>query len=182
MFTKIRSLIAPLIGFGILGFLIYVQAQPADFKYERSGVIQASPETIYPYLSQFKLGNLWSPYLQKDPKMKSSISGTDGTVGAPMEFAGNTEVGKGRLDMLTLVPNERVVLKLTMIEPIQGENTVIYTLKPEALGKTRFTWTMTGTGGFISKLLGVLNDCDKLVAADFEKGIATLKALIELKK
>ena len=167
------------LGFALIAFLIYVQTRPAEFKYVRSGVIQASPQQIFPYLSQFKLGNAWSPYEKKDPKMQHTYAGAAEGVGQIMEFAGNQEVGKGRLEMLKVIPHSLVEIKLTMLEPIQGENIVQYSLAPESSGGTRFTWTMTGSGGFVSKLMGVLIDCEKMVAGDFEKGIQDLKVLVE---
>jgi len=49
-------------------FLAYVASRPDKFYYERSGVINAPPEKIYPYLSDFKLGHEWSPYEKMDPQ------------------------------------------------------------------------------------------------------------------
>ena len=170
--------ISVLFGFAVIGFLVYVQTRPAEFKYVRSAVIQATPEKIFPYLSQFKRANAWLPYNKKDPHTKYTYSGATEGVGQIMEFAGNPEVGKGRLEMLKVVSNSLVEIKLTMLEPIQGENIIQYLLTPEAPSETRFKWTLTGSGGFISKLMGVLIDCEKMVAADFEKGIQDLKILV----
>jgi hypothetical protein len=89
-------------------------------------------------------------------------------------------VGAGELEIIASEPNSRVELLLTMKEPIEGKNTIIYSLTPEGEG-TRFTWTMSGKGGFISKLMTVLIDCEKMVAGDFEVGIQNLKTLIESK-
>ena len=164
----------------LIGFVVYVQTRPAEFRYERSGIIQASPEVIFPYLNQFKLGNEWSPYSKKDPNMQFVFSGPEAGAGSKMEFKGNRDVGSGELEILKSETNASVELRLTMKEPIAGENTVFYTLTPEGTG-TRFTWAMSGKGGFISKLMTVLIDCEKMVAGDFEVGIQNLKTLIESK-
>ena len=156
----------------------YVQSRPADFRYERSGVIQATPEVIFPYLNDFRRGNEWSPYSRKDPHMAFTFAGPAAGVGAQMAFSGNRDVGAGSLEILRSEPNASVDVRLTMREPFEGENLVRYVLVPEGSG-TRFTWTMTGTGGFLSKLVSVLIDCDKMVAGDFAVGIQNLKVLIE---
>ncbi len=41
------------------------------------------------------------------------------------------------------------------------------------------TWIMTGKNNFLSKAVGLFLDCDRLVGADFEKGLASLKQLAE---
>ncbi len=165
----------------LIAFLGYVASREGKFRYERTGVINASPDKIYPYLSNFKLGSEWNPWDRMDPTMKKTYSGTDGTVGAKMDFEGNSQVGSGELEVLNLVPNQSVQLKLTMRKPFRAENTIDYTLTSEGSG-TRFSWAMSGDGGFMGKLMGVFIDCEKMVGGELEKGIANLKQLVETKK
>jgi uncharacterized protein YndB with AHSA1/START domain len=166
----------------VLGlFLGYVSTREGKFHYERSGVIDAPPEKIFPYLSQFKLGGAWSPYEKKDPNMKHTYGGTEGSAGSTMEFEGNSEAGTGKLEILNVVPNELVQIKLTMLKPFYGENLIDYKLTPEGDG-TRFTWAMSGDGGFMTKLITLFIDCEKMVAGDFEVGIANLKSVVEAAK
>ena len=162
----------------LVAFFIYVATRPNVFRYERSGVINASPDKIYPYISELHRGNLWSPYAQKDPNMKSTFSPNDGQVGAKMEFEGGKDVGAGIIEILKLEPSRYAQLKLAMTKPFKADNIVEYTLTPEGIG-TRFTWTMSGESGFLGKLIGVLIDCDKMIAGDFEVGIANLKKIVE---
>ena len=77
------------------------------------------------------------------------------------------------------MPNQAVDIKLIMTAPFRAENLVQYTLTPEAAGGTRFTWAMSGDGGFMGKLMSVVFDCEKMIAGDFEKGIANLKKVVE---
>lgn len=162
----------------LLIFLGYVSTRSGKFYYERSGVINAPVEKVYPFVSNFKMGEQWSPYEQMDPNMKKTFSGTDGEVGAVMEFEGNSETGSGKLEMLKLVPNELVEMKLIMTKPLYAENLIQYRLTPEGAG-TKFTWSMSGDGGFMSKLIGVLIDCEKMVGDQFNTGIANLKKVLE---
>lgn len=161
-------------------FLLYVSTRESTFRYERSGVINASADKIFPYISNLKRGGEWSPYEQNDPNMKKVFSGEDGAVGSKMDFDGNAEAGSGSIEILKIVPNERVELKLIMTKPMHAENLIEYTLKPEGAG-TRFVWTMSGDGGYMTKLISVFIDCEKMVAGEFEKGIANLKKVVEAK-
>lgn len=169
------------LGIILIVFLGYVSTRPSFFRYERSGVINAPADKIFPYLSDFKLGGEWSPYEKVDPNLKRNFIGSGTEVGSVMEFEGNSEAGSGRLEMLKIVPNQAVDIKLIMTQPMHVENLIQYSLIPEAEG-TRFTWVMSGDGGFMSKLIGVLVDCEKMVGGQFEQGITNLKALVEAKK
>ena len=162
-------------------FLGFVATREGKFRYVRSGLIKAPPEKIFPYLSNFRLGEAWSPYEKTDPNMKKTFTGVDGSEGAVMEFDGNKDAGSGKLEMLKVVPNERVEFKLTMLKPFYAENLVEYILTPEADG-TRFTWAMSGDGGFLGKLLNVVIDCEKMVAGQFTVGIDNLKSVVEAQK
>lgn len=173
------------IGLGVLialvAFLGFVSTKNGQFHYERSGVINAPAAKIFSYLSNFKMGHLWSPYEKMDPNMKKTFTGTDGTVGSVMEFEGNSETGSGKLEMLKVEPNSLVEIKLTMIKPFHGENLIQYKLTPEGAG-TRFSWSMSGDGGFMGKLISVFINCEKMMAGQFESGIANLKAVVEAQK
>ncbi len=165
----------------IVLFLGFVSTRNGKFNYERSVVINAPAEKIYPYLSNFKLGSQWNPFDQKDPNLKRTFLGNDGEVGSAMNFEGNNEAGSGKLEMLSLIPNTEAQIKLTMTKPWKAENLIIYKLAPED-ASTRFTWTMSGDGGFMGKLMMTLIDCEKMVTDEFEKGFQNLKFIIENKK
>lgn len=164
----------------ILGFIAYVASRPNHFRYERSGLIHASPEKIFPYLRNFKLGNEWVPFNKIDPNVKQTFTGPAEGVGAGMVFVGNSQVGEGKIEILSEVPNSVVQMKLEMFKPMKGVNTVEYTLTPDTDG-TKFTWAMWGDQPFLGKLVGVFIDCEKMVGDQFEKGIQNLTTLVETK-
>jgi polyketide cyclase/dehydrase/lipid transport protein len=173
------------IGLGVLAafilFLAYVSTRPGSFRYERSGVIQASAEKIFPYISNLRMGEKWSPYEKADPNLKKTYIGSDGQVGSIMEFDGNSEAGSGKLEILKIVPNDLVQLKLTMTRPFFAENLIDYKLTSVSSG-TEFSWAMAGDGGFLGKLISVFIDCEKMVAGEFTRGIANLKTVVEAQK
>jgi hypothetical protein len=164
----------------VVVFLAYVTTREGKFHYERSGVIQASKEQIFPYISNLRLGGQWSYYEKADPEMKKTYHGEDGQVGSKMEFESKTG-GSGSLEILKIIPNESVQLRLIMTAPFKGANLIDYKLTPEAQG-TRFNWVMSGDGGFMNKLMTVFMDCEKMVGDQFSQGIDNLKVLMESKK
>lgn len=166
------------IAVAVVLFLGYVATRPGQFRYERSQVIQAPADQIFPYISQLRKGGEWSPYEKRDPKMIKEFSGEDGQVGSKMTFNGNREVGAGTLEVIRLVPGELVDLRLLMTKPMKADHIVEYRLTPEGTG-TRFTWAMHGDGGFFGKLMSVVIDCDKMIGGEFELGIENLKKVVE---
>lgn len=162
----------------MIGFLAYVSTRSGQFRYERSAWIEASPEEIWPLISDLRRGKEWSPYEQKDPRMKSELQGEGNTVGSKVHFSGNKEAGSGILSITGLRPFETVDLHLTMTSPIKAENDIQYKLAREGTG-TRMTWAMCGDGGFMGKLVNVFINCEKLVAKDMEKGLENLQALFK---
>ncbi len=164
----------------ILIFLGYVSTREGKFRYEYSEVIHAPADKVFEMMSDFKKGSLWSPFERVDPTMKKTYLGTDGQVGSVLEFDGNKEAGSGKLEMLKLVPNEAVDIRLIMTKPFKADNLIEYRLKPEGDG-TRFTWSLSGDGGFPNKLITLFIDCEKMVVDQFKKGIANLKPLVETK-
>ena len=108
--------------------------------------------------------------------MKRTFSGAPSGKGAVYEFDGNKEIGKGRLEIIEAVPPEKVVLTLDMIKPFQGHNIVEYTLEPNG-DSTKVTWAMRGRNTYLSKIVSIFINADKMVGKDFEAGLANLKAI-----
>ncbi len=171
--------IAIAVGILVAGVLVYAAFQPNTFLISRSVSINAAPEKIYPYMSDFHKGDLWTPYEKRDPSMKRTFSGAPSGKGAVYEFAGDKKkVGSGRLEIIEAVPPYKVVLTLDLTEPMKGHNIVEYTLEPRG-NSTNVTWSMRGTNNYLSKLVCTFINVDKMVGGDFEVGLANLKALVE---
>jgi uncharacterized protein YndB with AHSA1/START domain len=172
---KTIAIAAAILVAGVLGYAAF---QPDTFLISRSVSINAGPEKIYPYMSDFQKGDLWSPYEKKDPAMKRTFSGPESGKGAVYDFEGNKNVGKGRLEIVEAEPPVKVVLTLDMISPVKGHNVIEYSLKPQGEG-TKVTWSMRGNNTYLSKLICTFISMDKMVGGDFETGLGNLKALVE---
>jgi hypothetical protein len=162
----------------LIAFAFYVQSRPNHFTFERSGLIHAKPEKIFPYLNSFKLGSEWTPYERIDPQMKKTYSTVDSGVGASLDFSGNQNIGEGRIEIVKSEPLSLVELKLEMKRPMAGTNFIQYKLTPETDG-TRFSWSMNGEANFLSKLMGILLNCEKMMGEQFDQGIQNLKTIVE---
>lgn len=158
--------------------IVFIATRDPHFQYERTGVINAPPEKIFPYLSTFEGGHAWSPYERIDPTMKMKVIGPDGQVGTVMEFEGNKNAGSGKLELLKITPNKEVAVRLVMVKPFPADNVVEYRLTPEGTG-TKFTWSMSGENGFFGKMINVFIDCEKMNGDMMNQGIKNLKDVVE---
>ncbi len=157
--------------------LIYAATRPDTFRVERSLRIQAPPERLIAMIGDLRQFNRWNPYERKDPALKGRYGGS--TQGPGAQYAWESDkVGTGSLEITALQAPTRVAMKLDFVKPFAAHNQVEFTLQPDA-GGTRVRWAMHGPAPYVSKLMGVLFDMDRMVGRDFEDGLNNLKALAE---
>lgn len=158
--------------------LIYAAMQPDQFRVERSTRIQAPAERIFPLINDLHLWSKWSPYEKKDPAMQRTFSGQDSGTGAAYAWAGNGNVGSGRMEIVDTTPPSRILIQLDFFTPMAGSNQAEFTLASSG-DSTQVTWAMSGPSPFLSKLVCLFFDMDKMVGTDFEAGLADLKRITE---
>ena len=75
--------------------------------------------------------------------------------------------------------NEWVRIKLEFLKPFAAVNITGFGFK-EVDGKgSMVTWSMEGKNSFLSKAFCLFVNMDKMVGADFEKGLAAMKEIAE---
>jgi hypothetical protein len=101
-------------------------------------------------------------------------------VGAVFRWDGNKDVGAGAMTILESHPSNLIRIKLEFLKPFAATDTAEFTFKPQGSG-TEVTWSMYGKNNFIGKAMGLFIDCDKMVGGMFEKGLASMKGIVEAK-
>ena len=158
--------------------LVYAASRPDTFRIARSVSIQAPAEKIFPLIDDYRQWPAWSPYEHKDPQMKRTYGATTSGKGATYAWEGDGNVGAGHMAIADSSPPSRVLIKLTMLKPMEAHNDVAFTLEPQGEA-TRVTWGMQGPVPYLAKIFHVVIDVDKMVGSDFEAGLAKLKAVAE---
>ncbi|MBU2641624.1 MAG: SRPBCC family protein [Gammaproteobacteria bacterium] len=158
--------------------LIYAATRPDDFRVERSVVVAAPAEKIFPLIDTLQNWRAWSPYERKDPAMQRTYAGPASGIGAAYAWKGNKEVGEGRMEIVESTPPSKVRFKLDFAVPFEAHNEAVFALEPVA-GSTRVGWTMTGASPFMFKLMGLFVNMDEMIGRDFETGLAALKTQAE---
>ena len=159
--------------------LVLAAMKPDTFRVERSATINAPPEKIFAVLNDFREWPAWSPWEKKDPAMKRTLTGPTSGKGAAYAWQGNKDVG-GSMEIVDSAPPSRLTIKLDFVKPFEGHNVVDFTLQPTG-GATRVNWAMHGPAPFMSKVMQVFMNMDRMVGNDFEAGLSNLKALAEKK-
>jgi uncharacterized protein YndB with AHSA1/START domain len=158
--------------------LVLAAAKPNTFSVRRETTVRVPPEKIFPLINDFHQWATWSPYESKDPAMKRTYSGATSGKGAVYAWDGNKSVGSGRMEILEAPAPAKVIIKLDFFRPFEGHNTAEFTMLPQG-DATRLTWLMHGPAPFMSKLMQVFMNMDKMIGKDFETGLANLRKLTE---
>lgn len=173
---EIVAVIAVVLAIAIAIVLMLASSKPSTFSVRRSAVIQAPTEVIFPLIDNFHRWTNWSPWENKDPAMKRSYSGAESGKGAVYAWDGNKNVGSGRMEIIDASSPSKITIKLDFIKPFEGHNTAEFTFVPERDGSaTNVIWIMQGPSSFMSKVMQVFMDLDKMIGRDFEAGLANLK-------
>jgi hypothetical protein len=161
----------------IAAVLGYAATKPDTFHVERRAEMSAPPERILPLVSDFHSWEVWSPWEKLDPQMQRTFSGPQSGMGAVYEWSGNSDAGKGRMEIVSATA-AAVTIQLDFTAPFQSSNTTTFALEPSGAG-TQVIWSMDGPMPFITKLMSVFASMDSFVGKDFEVGLAQLKAAAE---
>jgi hypothetical protein len=161
----------------VAAVLVYAALQPPEFRIERSARIGAPMLQVAELIDDFRAWGRWSPWEHLDPTMQRTFSGADTGVGAVYEWDSRGKAGAGRMEITEMRAGpERglITIKLDFLKPFKASNTAEFVLKPTDAG-TDLTWAMFGPRPFVSKLMGVFINIDRMVGKDFEAGLAAIQ-------
>jgi uncharacterized protein YndB with AHSA1/START domain len=174
-------IIAIVIAVIIAVVLILAATKPDSFRVERSAVVNAPADKVFALIADFHEWLKWSPWEGRDPALKRTYSGADRGKGAVYAWDGNKNVGSGRMEILEADTPTKIRIKLDFLKPFEAHNTAEFTMQPHG-GATNILWVMTGPAPFMSKLMQVFMNFDRMIGKDFEAGLANLKTISESSK
>jgi hypothetical protein len=165
----------------LIGILVLLAAGayllPREVVVTRSAVINAPPSAVFPWVNSLQKTAEWSPWMGLDPAMKVTFEGPEAGVGNVMSWvSAKPEVGSGRQEITASTPETRVESALDFGD--MGTALASFDLAPEGTG-TKVTWGLVSDMGNnpVGRYMGLM--IDRWVGADYEKGLASLKAKVE---
>lgn len=174
MLKKILLVLAAL----VVILIAVVYTRPADFRYERSIVIAAPPAAIFEHVDDLTRWQNWSPWEKLDPQMQRTFSATPRGAGATYAWKGNSDVGEGVMTIVDSNPSERIAMLLEFKEPMAATNQVEFRFTPNG-DTTTVVWAMSGRNNFVARAFDLVMSIESMISKDFDKGLASLKDLVE---
>ncbi len=162
----------------LVGVLVAATFRPDSFRVERSLRIQAPPATVYGLIQDLHQFNRWNPWLRKEPSAQGQYGGPAAGVGSRYGWQGK-ELGQGSMEITTLQPDQQVRMRLDFIKPFEAHHQAIFQITPQADGSSELRWAMEGPSPYVSKLMGLFFNMDRMIGGDFEQGLKNLQELAE---
>ncbi|ODS03647.1 polyketide cyclase [Methyloceanibacter marginalis] len=162
----------------VLVFVLVVALQPSEFHVERSVTVDAPASKVFGEVNDFHKWEAWSPWAKLDPNAKVNFEGPEAGEGTAMSWAGNSEVGAGKMTLVESRPDELVKIKIDFTEPFEGTSGAQFDFKPEG-DKTDVTWSMNDDHNFLEKAMCLIMNGKKMVGEQMEQGLTKLKQVSE---
>jgi effector-binding domain-containing protein len=173
-----KKVIYIIIGLLVLYFILCLIG-PKGAKVERSVSLSASADLLKSKLVDLHyFHEKWSPWTEKDPNMKVNYTGEVGQPGSGMSWESEvSNVGHGAMSFLG-VNGDSLLYKLSFGK--KGDSRIYYLVKSNGTG-CQMTWGMMMDFNFIGRgmMLFFAGSMDKMLGAEFDKGLAKLKVAIE---
>lgn len=172
----VLRILAALVGLAML-LTMGAYLLPREVSVSRSTEIAAAPEAVFPLVNSMQRTRDWSPWLDLDPDVVLDFSGPETGVGNRMSWTSDEPaVGSGTQEITESIADSRVQTALDFGD--MGTAEAEFLLEPTQAG-TRLTWGFTADTGYSPFMRWMGLWLDDWVGADYEKGLARLKALAE---
>lgn len=161
------------VGLGVALVLLAAHSRPDRMDVARTGLITAPIDVVFDQVDDFRSWQTWSPWADLDPAQVVTYEGPETGPGAAYRWAGNDDVGSGRMEVIEEDPPRRIAWRLVFTAPFQDQASTTMTLEAVEAG-TRVTWRLEGDNTFTEKLADLFLGFDARIGADFERGFLRL--------
>jgi len=176
---KYLKRIAIIVGVMVLLFLALGLMLPTTYQVERSVVMRAKPDVVFPHVNTLKQWPEWTAWnTKKYPDLRFSFDGPESGVGAVYRWEGEA-TGTGSLKLTGSDPAKGIEYNLDFEH---GKYLSKGAIKLEETGdSTKVTWTNEGDLGSnpINRYFGLMMDI--MLGPDFEEGLNSLRQQVETK-
>src|SRR3954468_16461750 len=92
----------------VIGVAIAIALQPDEFRVARSAAMAAPQPAVFAQVNDFHKWEAWNPWGKIDPAIKQSYAGASSGTGAIYTWAGNKQVGEGRMRIVESRPSDLI--------------------------------------------------------------------------
>lgn len=149
---------------------------PSHFTVERSVVINAPADKIYPHIVDLKEWRKWGVWFERDPQMTVDYTGPDSAIGMKSSWQSEQE-GSGEMTIINLVENERVTYSLFFPDFDMGSTGDV--ILEQNNSSTKVIWRDSGDVGSNPVNRYFAMAMDSMIGPDFQHGLDNLKTMVE---
>ena len=153
---------------------------PTECKIEREVTINRPKAAVFDYVRFLKHQNTWGPWAKRDPQLKQEYRGSDGSVGFVSAWKSeNGELGSGEQEITRVVDGERIETQLRFNEPFENKGDAFMTTEAAGPETTKVKWGLKTQFPRPLNAMLLVVDMDKMMGADLEEGLSSLKKVME---
>jgi len=135
----------------------------------RSRFISATPEQIWPYVTNWEKINMWSPWVRMDTSLTLEYSGNQGAIGSKYSW-NSKKMGSGEQTITALTPYSS--MEGDLVIKMMGESTSKTAIMlQDTAGGTKVTWAMNGKNTFFEKIMSTMMSMEKMIGNEYDKGL-----------
>ncbi|WP_339611676.1 SRPBCC family protein [uncultured Planktosalinus sp.] len=160
-------------------FIVLSFLAPKNYHVYRTIRVNRPLSEVFQYIKYLKNQDDWSPWDKKDPDMKKTYTGTDGTVGFKSHWEGNKQVGEGEQEITNIIENEKMESQLRFLKPWKSQSDAYIKIEKVDETTTVVTWGFSGENKPPANIFMLFFNMDKTIGKDFEEGLENLKNQLE---
>lgn len=166
---------------GIIVLLLVVAIfVPKEYAVERAMTIDLPATEVFDYVVLLKNQDNYSVWAQKDPNMKKSYSGEDGTVGFVSAWDSNDEeVGRGEQEIIKIDQNFRIDYELRFYEPFEATDNAYMITEVVSSSQTKVKWGFNGKIPYPMNLMLLYINMEEELGTALSDGLNNLQAVLE---
>ncbi len=151
-----------------------------EYSVEREVVINKPNQEVFDYIKYLKNQDNFSVWAQKDPNMKKTYTGTDGTVGFISAWDSDVkDVGAGEQEIKKITEGERLDFELRFKKPFEATDNAFMTTESMGENQTKVKWGFFGKMKYPMNGMLLMMDMDKMLGGQLQSGLDNLKNVLE---
>ena len=162
----------------IIGFLLFLAVITSKaYAIEREIVIDKPSEMVFNYVKLVKNQEQFNVWVMKDPNVKITYKGIDGTKGFVSAWEGNKQAGKGEQEIKEITEGKSIHLELRFEKPFKNVGQTYFIVSKITANQSNLKWQMAGKNSFPMNLMNLF--IDNLLGKDLVKSLANIKNKLE---
>ena len=151
-----------------------------DYVIEREVVVKKPKSDVFKYVKFIKNQDYYSKWVMRDPIMRKSYSGTDGTQGFIYAWdSDQKDAGKGEQEIKRIVDNEQIATEIRFERPFKNVSHALMVVKDAGSDHTNIKWSFASSMKYPLNAMLLFIDFEKLLGKDMESSLVRLKGILE---